>query len=65
MDKNDFFLAIGLVFTLLFAIFGAGISVYGVCVTDEIWERLVCWFCSVLCLLGAVFIVFVIKIILS
>lgn len=65
MKKDEFFMAIGLFLTLLFAIFGFGLSMYGLCVAGEIWLRLLCWFGSVVCLMGGVLVIFVIRIILS
>lgn len=61
MKKVDFFLAILLFIYLIFAIFGVGLSVYGICIAEEIWLRLFCWFGSIVCLVGTIFFIVTIK----
>ena len=59
--RDEFFMAIFLFLILVSAVFGVGASVYGICVAAEWWIRLLCWFGSIICLVGAVFIIWVIK----
>lgn len=62
MHKDEFFMAILLFIYLIVSVSGFGLSMYGVCVAVEIWLRLLCWFGSIACLIGAVLVIWEIKI---
>lgn len=59
--KDEFFMAIYLFLALVSAVFSVGLCVYVICTVEEIWLRLFCWFGSVVCLAGAILVIWVIK----
>lgn len=61
MMKDEFFMAIWLFLALVSAVFGFGLSMYGICVALEIWLRLLCWFGSIVCLAGTILVIWAIK----
>lgn len=59
--KDDFFTVVWLFICLIFAVVGVGASVYGICIVTEWWIRLLCWFGSIVSLVGVGLIVWLIK----
>lgn len=61
MHKEDFFMAILLFLYLIITVSGFVFSMYGICAAAEIWLRLLCWFGSIVSLIGTGLIVWLIK----